>query len=335
VELLFLLVVCALAGTYAWLNGFRDASFAVAVAVRTRSLTPSVALLLAGLFTLTGALCSLPLALALSRHLIGVPAGSPGLALLGTGLAGACACGLHQWWRGLPSSSTHALIGGLAGASGAAFLVGQSRPTGVDTSLLALVVLPLVISPLVAFLLSFVLVYPAVWAARHAPPRTVHERVRQLQAVASAAVAFGHGLQDGQRTTTVLLLALGAAGLAGTETNWWAPAFGAVLLTAGTLAGGWRISYTVGTRLVRMDPMRGVVAQLVTSVLLLVGAIGLQLPLSTAHTTTSAVVGAGVNQDSPRADRLLWLRILGAWLVTPIAAAVLAGILFLAVSPLL
>ena len=333
----FLLVaVCLLAAAFAFLNGFRDVSSAVAVAVRTRSLTPTVAVVLAGLFNLVGALLSVSFTVALGRELFTLPPGGPGLALLAAGLAAACIWGLYQWWRGYPSSSTHALIGGIAGAAAGSFLKGGPQLVGLDSTLLWLVLLPLLISPVLAFGLSFLTVYPAVWTARHSQPNFVNRRFRRGQSVASAAVAFGHGLQDGQRTTTVILLALGAAGLrTGPDIPLWVPILTALLLAAGTLAGGWRISHTLGSRLVRIDPMRGMVAQLVSSALLFLGAIALHLPLSTTHTVTAAIVGAGTNQRIAATNGRLWLRILGAWIATPIACAVLGAILFLAVSPLL
>lgn len=332
----FLVTICVLAAVFAFLNGFRDVSSAVAVAVRTRSLTPTVAVLLAGLFNLIGALLSVPFTMAVSENLFRLPPGAAGLSLLAAGLAGACIWGVYQWWRGYPSSSTHALIGGIAGAAGGSVLKGNPQLVGLDATLLWLVVVPLLISPVVAFALSFIAVYPALWTARHSQPSRINLRIRRGQSVASAAVAFGHGLQDSQRTTTVILLALGAAGLgAGNAVPVWVQVFTAVLLTAGTLAGGWRISHTLGSRLVRIDPIRGLVGQLVSSGLLFLGAIALHFPLSTTHTVTSSIVGAGANQRLSVTNGRLWLRILAAWVATPLASAVLGCILYLALSPLI
>ncbi|WP_427016141.1 anion permease [Pseudarthrobacter sp. P1] len=331
----FLVLALVLAAAFAFLNGFRDVSTAVAVAVRTRALTPTVAVLLAGLFNVLGALLSVGFAAAMRERLVSLPSGEDGLGLLTASLASACLWGVYQWWRGYPSSSTHALIGSLAGASLASTLVGETPLQGMDGTVLALVVLPLLISPVIAFALSFVTVYPAVWAVRYSQPNYVNLRVRRLQSVAAAAVAFGHGLQDGARTAAVVLLALAAAGLAGGTgaVPGWVPVFTAVFLGAGTLAGGWRISYTLGSRLARVDPMRGLVAQLVSSVLLFIGAIALHLPLSTTHTVTSSIVGSGLNQRFTVTNTPLMLRILGAWVMTPVATALLGAILYLAISP--
>ncbi|NUS36663.1 MAG: inorganic phosphate transporter, partial [Pseudarthrobacter sp.] len=155
--------VVLLAAAFAFLNGFRDVSNSVALAVRNRALTPSVGVMLAAFFNFLGALLSALLAVAVSRTWIHLPAGSGGLAILVAGLASACGWGLLMWWRGIPASSTHALVGGLAGAGLASLAVGGPGVAGVDQSLLFQVVLPLVLSPLVAYSGSFLLVYPATW----------------------------------------------------------------------------------------------------------------------------------------------------------------------------
>ncbi|MFI5085532.1 MAG: inorganic phosphate transporter [Actinomycetales bacterium] len=331
-----LALVLVATAAFAFLNGLRDASAAVALPVRTRSLTPSVAVVLAAVFNFIGVMLSLGLSVAIADRVFAVPAGTAGLGLLAAGTAAACGWGVYQWWRGYPSSSTHALIGGIAGAALGSALKGHAPPDGAAPSLLPLLVLPLLISPVAALLLAYGAVFPAMWAARYSQPSRVHRRIRYAQSVAAAAVALGHGLQDGPRTTVVVVLALGAAGLnndGGVPP--WVLLFSAVLLTSGTLAGGWRISHTLGTRLVRLDPMRGIVAQLTSGVLLFIGAIGLQLPFSTTHTMTSAIVGAGFNQRSSRINPRLWITILGAWIATPVASAVLGLLLYLAISPLL
>ncbi|MEN3345771.1 MAG: inorganic phosphate transporter, PiT family [Arthrobacter sp.] len=329
-----LVVVCA--GAFAFLNGFRDASTSVALAVRTRALTPTVAVLLAATFNFIGAALSATFALAVSSTWVTLPEGNNGLTILLAGLLSAVAWGIYTWWRGIPSSSTHALVGGLAGAGVASIAVGGNPVTGVDQSLLFQVVLPLVLSPVIAFLGAYLLVWPATWAARHTPPNVVNSRSRRAQAIAAGAVAFGHGLQDGQRTSAVLVLALLAAGLFddGASLPLWVALLTPGLLAAGTLAGGWRISYTIGYRLTRMDPLRGLVAQLCSSVMLLVGAIGLHWPISTTHTVTAAVLGAGANQSFPDINRGWVLRILTFWVLTPAVTAAVAFVVELSLSPL-
>ncbi|MHC6591351.1 inorganic phosphate transporter [Arthrobacter sp. C152] len=325
--------VVLLAAAFAFLNGFRDASTSVALAVRNRALTPSVGVLLAAFFNFVGALLSALLAVAVSQTWIHLPPGGGGLVILAAGLASACGWGLLMWWRGIPASSTHALVGGLAGAGLASLAVGGSGVAGVDQSLLFQVVLPLVLSPLVAYSGSFLLVYPATWAARYTQPNVVNQRFRRAQAIAAGAVAFGHGLQDGQRVSAVLLLALLAAGYYDGGIPVWVALLSAVMMTAGTLFGGWRISHTIGYKITRIDPLRGSVAQTFSALMLFVGAIALHWPISTTHTVTAGALGAGENQHFSVTSRLLVIRILWMWALTPVATCALAFVLALALSP--
>ncbi|MFJ6027295.1 anion permease [Pseudarthrobacter sp. NPDC092424] len=328
-------VVVLLAAGFAFLNGFRDASTSVALAVRTRALTPSVAVLLAAFFNFVGALLSAGLAVAISRTWISLPGGTDGLTILAAGLASACGWGILMWWRGIPASSTHALVGGLAGAALASLVVGGPGVAGVNQSLLLQVVLPLLLSPLIAYSGAFLLVYPATWSARYTQPSVVNQRFRRSQAVAAGAVAFGHGLQDGQRISAVLLLALLAAGYDdGGGIPVWVAVLTAVLISTGTLFGGWRISHTVGYKITRIDPLRGSVAQIHSALLLLLGAVVFHWPLSSTHTVTAAALGAGENQHFSVTSRKLVFRIVALWVLTPLATAALAFVLALALSPL-
>ena len=326
--------VVLLTAAFAFLNGFRDVSTSVALAVRTRALTPSVAVLLAAFFNFVGALLSASLAVAVSQTWINLPSGTEGLNMLVAGLASAFAWGVLLWWRGIPASSTHALVGGLAGAGVASLALGGPGLGGADQSLLFQVVLPLLLSPLVAYSGAFLLVFPVTWAARYAQPNVINQRFRRSQSIAAGAVAFGHGLQDGQRVSAVLLLALVAAGYSDGDTlPLWIALLSAVTITAGTLFGGWRISHTIGYKITRIDPLRGSVAQIFSALMLFVGAIGLHWPVSTTHTVTSAVLGAGENQNFSVTNRKLVIRIVGLWVLTPVATAALAFVLALALYP--
>ena len=181
----FFTLVVLFAGTFAFLNGFRDASASVALAVRTRALTPTVGVLLAALFNFIGAALSATLALTVSHAWVTVPSGDGGLTILLSGLLSSVIWGIYTWRRGIPSSSTHALVGGLAGAGVASVVLGGPGVGGVDNSMLFQVVLPLLISPIIAFVGAYLLVWPATWAARYTPPNVVNTRSRRIQAVAA------------------------------------------------------------------------------------------------------------------------------------------------------
>ncbi len=335
-EPFLLAAVIGCAGGFAFLNGFHDVSNSVATAVRTRALTPTVSVLLAAVFNLTGALLSTSLALFLADSGLRLPPGSTGLGILLAGLLGAGCWGLFTWYRGKPSSSTHALIGGLIGAGGASQLLGGDTVAGSERVFFLQIVLPLLLSPVVAYLLAYLTVFGATWLMRHSSPRGVNQGNRMAQSVLAGAFALGHGLQDGQRTMAVILLALVAAGASnGAQMPVWVQLFAAVLLACGSVFGGWRITHTLANRLVRIDPLRGMSAQGVSTAMLFVGAISLQVPLSSTHTMTSAIVGAGANQRFSSVHGPELLRIFAVWLATAVVAAALGAVFFLALSPLL
>lgn len=335
-EVFLLVSVVVLAGGFAFINGFHDVSNSIATSVRTRALTPTIAVLLAALFNLIGAMLSVSLATLFTGESIDLPSGESGLGILLAALVAACSWGVFTWWRGKPSSSTHALIGGLIGAGGAAALLDMGSLVGSENVFLFDIALPLLLSPLVAYLLAYIVVFPATWLLRHNSPRKVNDGNRIAQAVLTGAFALGHGLQDGQRTMVVVVLALVGAGIhTGTGIPLWVQVFAAVLLAAGSLLGGWRITHTLSNRLVRIDPLRGMVAQGVSAFMLFVGALSLHMPLSSTHTMTSAIVGAGANQRYATVRGRVLRSILLVWITTAPATALLGAILFLAMSPLL
>ncbi|WP_035776505.1 inorganic phosphate transporter, partial [Arthrobacter sp. H5] len=251
-EVFLLAAVVLFAGGFAFINGFHDVSNSVATAVRTRALTPTVAVLLVALFNLVGALMSTSIATLFTGDSFRLPDGRSGLGILLAALIAACTWGLFTWYRGKPSSSTHALIGGLIGSGGASALMGGESIVESERVFLFEIALPLLLSPLVAYLLAYLIVFPATWLLRYNSPRKVNTGNRMAQAVLAGAFALGHGLQDGQRTMVVVVLALMGAGLyEGGGVPLWVQIFAAVLLATGSLFGGWRITHTLSSRLVR------------------------------------------------------------------------------------
>jgi len=335
VAIVLLALVVLLAGAFSFINGFHDVSNAVAVAVRTRALTPSVAVILAAFFNLVGALLGSGLVVVLIRTWLTLPGGNAGLIIMASALAAAALWGLFTWWRRMPSSATHALLAGIAGGIGAwALVAGEELPDSVQ-EIWGQILLPLLMSPVLAFILGFVLVYPFVWISRYAPPSKVHTGSRRAQAVMAAAFALGHGIQDGQRSMGIITVGLVFAGLAGTPSvPLWTQLYAAVLLAVGSLFGGWRISHTLSERLVTMDPLRGVISQGLASAMLFLGALTLHMPLSSTHTLASAVVGAGANQRFGAVRWPLVGRMLAIWALTLVASGLLGATFFLALSPL-
>ncbi|MCW4467293.1 inorganic phosphate transporter [Glutamicibacter sp. MNS18] len=330
-------VALVLALGYTWLNGFRDASTAVAAAVRTRALTPGIAVAVAAVFAFLGTLASSSFGFFLvSRLDVSLGSGVPGLLVLVCGLVTAIGWGLFCWWRGMPTSSTQGLLSGLAGATGAAAILGSRSMSNPLDILTGGVLLPLLVTPIVAYSLSYLMVYPVTWLIRHDTARDVNARSRAGQALGACAVALGLGLQDGQRSGAMLTLILLTAQYVDSPaaTPWAIQLTAATFLSLGVLFGGWRIAHTLQHRLVKFDPMRGMVAQGVAAGLLYVGALLLHLPISTNQSVSSAIVGAGANQPFETVSWRNVLRVAGHWIATPIACVAGGVILTLAAYPL-
>jgi inorganic phosphate transporter, PiT family len=332
VEIALVVVVVAFALAFDYTNGFHDAANAIATSVSTRALTPRVALAMAAIFNLIGAMLSTEVAQTIGSGIIeiGTDSGQHGLTIVLAGLIGAIAWNLITWWFGLPSSSTHALIGGLTGA-------GLASATTVHWDvILDKVVLPMIFSPLVGFGLAYLLMVAVLWIFRRASPHRAQRRFRLAQTVSAAAMSLGHGLQDAQKTMGVIVLALVAGGLhEGTEIPFWVQLSAATAISLGTYAGGWRIMRTLGRRIIELDPSRGFVAESVAASVLYTTAFALEAPVSTTHTITSAIMGVGATK---RLSAVRWgvaRSIAFAWVLTIPMAALVAAPTYFVLRPFL
>lgn len=319
-ELAIIIAVVVVALVFDYTNGFHDAANAIATSVSTRALTPRVALGMAAVMNFVGAFLGQQVARTVSET-ISPPSGVEGLVIVLAGLVGAIAWNLVTWYFGLPSSSSHALIGGLVGAALASgTLVNWS--TVVDK-----VLIPLVLSPLFAFALAFALMIALMWIFRRSQPARVNGGFRMAQTVSAAGMALGHGLQDAQKTMGVIFLALATGGYVSADDDLplWVIFVSAAAISLGTWSGGWRIMRTLGRRIIALDPARGFAAESVAAFVLYAAAI-LQAPISTTHTITSAVVGVGATK---RLSAVRWgvaRSILVAWVLTlPMAALAAAA----------
>jgi inorganic phosphate transporter, PiT family len=321
-ELALVVTVVAIALVFDYTNGFHDAANAIATSVSTRALTPRTALLLAAVMNLAGALVSEGVAETIGSGIITPTQDTHGMTVVIAGLVGAITWNLITWRLGLPSSSSHALIGGLVGAAVAASVTVHWQV------ILDKVAIPMVVSPLLGFCLAYVVMIGLLWAFRRARPGKVNRGFRAGQSVSAAAMAFGHGLQDAQKTMGVIVLALVTAGLhTGSDVPLWVQLSAASAIALGTYAGGWRIMRTLGRRVIKLDPARGVAAEISASSVLYVMAIGLHAPVSTTHVISSSVMGVGATE---RLSAVRWGvagNIVTAWLLTiPMAGAVAAGV---------
>ena len=322
-EFALVIAVIVIALAFDYTNGFHDAANAIATSISTRALTPRVALLLAAVMNLLGALVAEGVASTIGSGIITPPEDARGMTMVLAGLVGAITWNLITWWFGLPSSSSHALIGGLIGA-------GVAGAITVHWSvILGKVVIPMVLSPLLGFCLAYAVMVGIAWAFRRASPSRVNRGFRRGQSVSAAALAFGHGLQDAQKTMGVIVLALVTAGLhTGTDVPLWVKIAAATAIALGTYAGGWRIMRTLGRRVIKLDPARGVAADLTASSVLYVMAIGLHAPISTTHTISSAIMGVGATR---RLSAVRWgvaRTMVTAWVLTIPASALLAALTY-------
>jgi PiT family inorganic phosphate transporter len=318
---LALLIVAALA--FDFTNGFHDAANAIATSVSTRALSPRAALALAAVANLAGSLISTKVAATVGKGIISAPETTEGLLVVGCAVVGAIVWNLVTWYFGLPSSSSHALIGGLIGAALASS--GSVDWGGVVDK----VVVPMVLSPLVGFALAFAAMLGLLWAFRRANPHRASRGFRVGQWGSSAAMAFGHGLQDAQKTMGVITLALVTTHhLSSFVVPLWVKFASALAISAGTYSGGWRIMRTLGRRVFKLDHSSGFAAQTVASGVLLVTAFVYAAPISTTHVITSSVMGVGATRKLSAVRWGVAGNIAVAWLLTLPAAGLMAAAVF-------
>ncbi|MFI7064908.1 anion permease [Kribbella sp. NPDC050124] len=323
-ELALVVAVVVIALVFDYTNGFHDAANAIATSVSTRALTPRVALAMAAVMNFVGALLGTEVAETVGKGIISTPSGEHGLVIVLSALVGAITWNLITWYFGLPSSSSHALIGGLVGAGLA------SASTVLWSGILDKVVIPMVMSPTIGFLGAFILMTAILWVFRRSNPGRVTRGFRMSQSLSAAAMALGHGLQDAQKTMGVIFLALLTTGYVseGDGIPIWVKLAAATAISLGTYSGGWRIMRTLGRRIIHLDPARGFASEAIAASVLYVMAIGLHAPVSTTHTITSAVMGAG---STKRLSAVRWgvaKGIVTAWILTIPAAGAVAALCY-------
>jgi len=319
-----LIVIIAVALAFDYTNGFHDAANAIAVAVSTKALTPRIALGLAAVMNLVGALISTKVAATVGAGIIDPPTGSGGLQVVFAALIGAIVWNLITWYFGLPSSSSHALIGGLVGSALAA--TESVKWLGI----LDKVVIPMVLSPLVGLVFGYLFMIAILWIFRKRNAHKTERGFRRAQILSSAAMAFGHGTQDAQKTMGIITLALVTSGHLGSfSVPLWVIFASALAMGLGTYSGGFRIIRTLGRRVIQLTPAGGFAAQTVASGVLVATATVFAVPISTTHVTTASIMGVGATR---RLSAVRWGiagNIVVGWVLTLPAAAAAAAIAYL------
>jgi inorganic phosphate transporter, PiT family len=323
VELAIIIAVVGVALVFDYTNGFHDAANAIATSVSTRALTPRVALIMAAIMNFVGAFLGQEVANTVGS-VISPPDGVHGLVIVMSGLLGAISWNMITWYYGLPSSSSHALIGGLVGAA-------LASGTLVKWDVIVeKIVIPMVASPLFGFAAAFALMLAIMWIFRRRNPHRVNRGFRLAQTVSAAAMALGHGLQDAQKTMGVIFLSLTVGGYAspGDDIPQWVILSAAGAISLGTYAGGWRIMRTLGRRIIALDPPQGFAAEAAAATVLYGAAIQFGAPVSTTHTITTAIMGVGATK---RLSAVRWGvagNIVTAWVLTIPAAALVAWVAY-------
>lgn len=324
---LFLCVVLA-AVAFEYINGFHDAANAIATVVSTKVLQPRQAIALAAFFNLTGALTGTAVAATVGKGMVDPKVVS--MATVLCALIAAIIWNLLTWWLGLPSSSSHALIGGLCGAA-VASAGGDWSVLKWDTGLMPKVVIPMISSPILGFILGGILMFILLVVLRSATPHIVHSIFGKLQLVSAAWMAHSHGTNDAQKTMGIITLALFTGTQAGVFAGLppmfhflntpdfvvakWVIVLCAGTMAAGTAGGGWRIIRTLGHKMVKLQPVHGFAAE-TTAAVIIQAASHLGIPLSTTHVISTSIMGVGAVKRFSGVKWGVVERIVWAWVFT-------------------
>lgn len=346
--LLLLFVVLFVVLAFEYINGFHDTANAIATVVSTKVLTPRQALLLASGMNLVGAFFGQAVAKTIHSGIIDDQVVTVTTMTIFCAMLGGILWNLLTWWFGMPSSSSHALIGGLIGSALATsngnwnvLVWSRVKDGGKMDGIYHKVVIPMITSPTLGLLVGFLLMGLLFLLIRNWRPHTVNTLFGKLQIVSAGYMGFGHGLADAQKTMGIMMLTLYGATAAGTLDNlpswlgflrvpdksaeipFWIIATCALVMAAGTYAGGWRIIKTLGHKMVKMKPVHGFAAETTAATILAVTGI-MGMPVSTTHTITTSIMGVGAAKRWNAIQWSLVERIVWAWVMTIPATALLA-----------
>lgn len=319
--LLLLVIVVALALVFDFSNGFHDTANAIATAVSTRALRPLTAVIYAGLLNLAGAMMSTKVAATIGKGLIDVSTVT--LHTIVCTLVAAIIWNLITWYKGLPTSSSHALIGALLGATFFSTSGGNSNIMWAAVG--NKVVLPMILSPILGIVIGFAVMTLLTWAIYKLHPALISRLFGKLQIISAGFMAINHGMNDAQKSMGIIALALL---LAHPDKNFsvpfWVQLICSLAMALGTLAGGWRIIRTLGSKMIKLQTVQGFAAETTASIIIS-GASYLSIPVSTTHVISSAIMGVGATK---RLSAVRWGivgNIVWAWVLTIPLSFLLAG----------
>jgi PiT family inorganic phosphate transporter len=327
--LLMLFLVVAAALLFDYINGFHDTANAIATCVSTRALSVRSAIIMAALLNFAGAMVSTKVATTIGKGIVD-PANVTQMVVL-AGIAGAIVWDLITWYYGLPSSSSHAIIGGIMGA-----VIAHTGAATLHWAGLKKIIMALILSPVAGTILGFLFMLFIMWLFKDKAPYGLNKVFRKLQVLSAAFMAFSHGTADAQKSMGVITLALVSAGkLPGFDhIPMWVVIACAIAMALGTAIGGWRIIKTVGRDFVKLQPVHGFCVETTSAVVIQVAAF-FGMPVSTTHVITSSILGVGISKRMSAVNWNVAYRILWAWVLTIPASAVMAYITYQVLSPLL
>jgi PiT family inorganic phosphate transporter len=324
--LLFMVVAAALIFDY--VNGFHDTANAIATCVSTRALSVKSAIFMAAFLNFAGAMVSTKVAATIGKGI--VDAQNVTQMVVFAGVMGAIIWDLITWYWGLPSSSSHALIGGVIGA-----VVAHAGSAVLHWAGLKKILLALILSPIAGALIGFIFMLGVMWGFRNKAPGPLNIGFRRMQVLSAAFMAFSHGTADAQKSMGIITLALLSYGAIPVfDVPTWVKLSCAVAMGLGTAAGGWRIIKTIGKDFVKLQPVHGFCVETAAAGVIL-GASSMGMPVSTTHVITSSILGVGLTRRMSAVNWNVAYRILWAWILTIPASAIMAFITYVTLSPFL
>lgn len=320
-ELLIALVIL-LALAFDFINGFHDTANAIATSVSTRVLSPAQAIIMAAVLNFLGALTSTEVAATIGKGIVD-PKYINNEVLI-AGLTGAIIWNLVTWYYGLPSSSSHALIGGVAGA----VLAAQGVTALNIKGLVEKIFLPLIASPVIGFIIAYMVMGLIFMLVGNMAPQKVGSHFSKLQIASAAFMAFSHGSNDAQKSMGIITAALLSAGMISTfHVPMWVVIACALAMALGTSLGGWRIIKTMGARIIKLEPVHGFAAEASAAMVIIAASI-LGKPVSTTHVISASIMGVGATKRLSAVRWTVAKNIVNAWFLTAPLSALVAGIVF-------
>ncbi|HWR39750.1 MAG TPA: inorganic phosphate transporter [Patescibacteria group bacterium] len=322
----FVVVVVIFALLFDFINGFHDTANAIATSVTTQALKPYQAIIMAAVLNFTGALISTGVAKTIGGDIV-TNASMINQSVIIAALTGAILWNLLTWWFGIPSSSSHALIGGILGA----LIVGVGLQA-INFPEVQIIILSLVLSPLFALATGYLVMGTINFFFGRMKPEKMNGRFKSLQILSAAAASFSHGANDAQKSMGIITLALLSAGTISTfSVPTWVKICCALAMALGTSVGGWKIIKTMGGKITKLNPMSGFSADLNTSVVIMVATV-LHLPVSTTHVVSGSIMGVGANKRIKAVNWTTAQQMLMAWCITIPFSAIASGVTYKVLS---